>query len=134
MDIQQTRRATLVFGFALALAGAAGAQTAAPGTRFTPAAFEAAQAAGRSIVIEVTAPWCPTCKAQAPIVKSLLEKPELKGVTLLTVDFDSQKDALQRLGVRQQSTLIAFKGKAETARSTGDTTAAGIEKLFRSAI
>jgi thiol-disulfide isomerase/thioredoxin len=134
MDLSQTRRAAIISGFAFALAGAATAQTSPPGARFTPAAFDAAQAAGKSIVVEVTAPWCPTCKAQAPIVKSLMDKPDMKGVMLLTVDFDSQKDVVQKLGVRQQSTLIAFKGKAETARSTGDTTPAGIEKLFRSAI
>ena len=133
MTIIQSRRALLA-AVAIAAAGSAFAQSPAPGARFTQAAFQAAQAAGKPIVIEVTAPWCPTCKAQAPIVKSLLGKPDMKNVVLMTVDFDSQKDALQALNVRQQSTLIAFKGKAETARTTGDTTAAGIEKLFRSAI
>ena len=134
MSTMQTRRAMIAATFVLTVAGAALAQTAAPGQRFTQANFEAAQASGKSIVVEVTAPWCPTCKAQAPIVKSLMGKPELKGVALMTVDFDSQKDVLQKLNVRQQSTLIAFKGKAEVSRSTGDTTAAGLEKLFRSAL
>ena len=127
------RRVALALVFA-ASAGAALAQSAAPAVKYTQAAFDAAQAAGKPIVVEVTAPWCPTCKAQAPIVNSLMAKPEMKGVMLMTVDFDSQKDVLQKLKVSQQSTLIAFKGKTETARSTGDTTQAGIEKLFRSTI
>jgi thiol-disulfide isomerase/thioredoxin len=33
---------------------------------FTAAAFEAAQASGKPILIDVSASWCPTCKAQAP--------------------------------------------------------------------
>jgi thioredoxin 1 len=128
-----SRRTLLAAAVSLA-ATAAIAQSAGSGAKFTQAAFDAAQAAGKPVVVEVTAPWCPTCKAQAPIINSLMTKPEMKGVTLLKVDFDSQKDVLKKLNVSQQSTLIAFKGKAETSRSTGDTTQAGIEKLFKSAI
>ncbi len=133
MTMIQTRRSLIAMA-AMAAAGAAFAQSGPPAARFTQPAFEAAQASGKPVVIEVTAPWCPTCKAQAPILKSLLGHPELKGVTLLTVDFDSQKDVLRRFNVQKQSTLIAFRGKTETARSTGDTTPAGIERLVRSAI
>jgi thioredoxin 1 len=129
-----TRRTVLAGAFILA-AGAALAQSAAPATpRYTQAAFDAAQAAGKSVIVEVSAPWCPTCKAQAPIIKSLQSKPEFAGVTVLEVDFDSQKDVLQKLRVQSQSTLIAFKGKSETARSVGETKPAEIEKLFKSAI
>ena len=46
------------------------------------------------------------------------------------VDFDSQKEALARFRARMQSTLIAFKGKAETGRSTGDTDAGSIAVLL----
>ena len=38
---------------------------------FDQAAFDAAQAAGKPILVEVTAPWCPTCKAQAPTLSKL---------------------------------------------------------------
>jgi thiol-disulfide isomerase/thioredoxin len=128
-----SRRLFLTAATALA-ATATVAQSADPAATFTEAAFAAAQSAGKPIIIEVTAPWCPTCKAQAPIINSLMAKPEMKGVLLLKVDFDSQKDTLRTLRVAQQSTLIAFKGKTETSRSIGDTTPAGIEKLFKSAI
>jgi thiol-disulfide isomerase/thioredoxin len=128
-----TRRLFLTAAAMLA-ATAAVAQSAGPAAPFTQAAFEAAQSAGKSVIVEVTAPWCPTCKAQAPIISSLMARPDMKGVTLLKVDFDSQKDILRTLRVAQQSTLIAFKGKTETSRSIGDTTPAGIEKLFKSAI
>jgi len=86
---------------------------------FTKAAFTQAQEAGSDILLHVHAPWCPTCKAQEPSV-SMLEhdNPALK---VFRIDFDSQKDVLNELKVRSQSTLIAFKGKTETSRMTGVT-------------
>ncbi|MBL8590661.1 MAG: thioredoxin family protein [Methylobacteriaceae bacterium] len=96
--------------------------------------FEAAQAAGKSILVEVHADWCPTCKAQKPILGSLAKKPEFKNVTAFRVDFDGQKDALKTFAAQRQSTLIVFKGKTETGRSVGSTDAAAIEKLIASGV
>jgi thioredoxin 1 len=97
---------------------------------FDAKAFEAAQAAGQPILVEVSAPWCPTCKAQKPILANLAAKPKFKDVTLFEIDFDSQKDLLRMFKVQMQSTLIAFKGRQEVGRSTGDTNAASIERLL----
>ena len=38
---------------------------------YTPKAFDAAQAAGKPILVEVHAPWCPTCKAQQSVLEIL---------------------------------------------------------------
>jgi len=89
------------------------------GQPYDPKAFAEAQAAGKSILVDVHASWCPTCKQQKPIIESL-EKAHPKLVVFL-VDFDTDKAALKQFRVQYQSTLIAFKGKAEVARSTGDT-------------
>ena len=96
--------------------------------------FEAAQAAGKPILIEVHAPWCPTCKAQTPILSKLKSEAKFKELIAFNVDFDSQKDLLKRFNVRTQSTLIVFKGKQEMGRSTGDTNAGSIEALLSKAI
>jgi thioredoxin 1 len=48
---------------------------------------------------------------------------------LLTIDFDAEKATLKRFKVTSQSTLVAFKGAKEVARSVGDTTPAGLEGL-----
>lgn len=97
---------------------------------FDAAAFAAAQAAGKPILVEVTAPWCPTCKAQKPIISGLAAKPKFKDLVVFQIDFDSQKDLLKKFEVFMQSTLIAFKGAKEAGRSTGDTNAASIEALL----
>lgn len=96
--------------------------------------FDAAQAAGKPIVIDVFAPWCPTCKAQAPILSRLRNDPRFKELVSFEIDFDSQKDLLRKFNVRSQSTLIVFKGKQETGRSTGDTNAKSIESLLLKSI
>lgn len=101
---------------------------------FNAAAFDAAQAAGKPILIEVSAPWCPTCKAQKPILSGLAAKPKFKDMVAFEIDFDSQKDLLRKFNVAMQSTLIAFKGGKEAGRSTGDTRAASIEALLDKAI
>jgi thioredoxin 1 len=101
---------------------------------FNAKEFEAAQAAGKPILVEVHAPWCPVCKAQAPILEKLSGQPKFKNVIRFVIDFDSQKDLLRKFNVQRQSTLIAFKGKQEAGRSTGDTNPASIEALLAKAI
>jgi thioredoxin 1 len=101
---------------------------------FDAKAFAAAQTAGKPILVEVTAPWCPTCKAQAPILAKLTADPKFKNLQVFEVDFDSRKDVLKTLNVRKQSTLIVFKGKTEAGRSTGDTAESSIAALLNKAI
>jgi thiol-disulfide isomerase/thioredoxin len=101
---------------------------------YDQAAFDAAQGAGKPILVEVSAPWCPTCKAQAPILSRLRDDPRFKELVSLNIDFDSQKDLLRKFNVQTQSTLIVFKGKQEMGRSTGDTNAASIEALLAKSI
>jgi thioredoxin 1 len=106
------------------LAVSFGAQAGQP---FSAKAFQDAQAAGKSILIDVTAPWCPVCKVQRPIISGLEKtNPQL---AVFEVDFDSSKDVLKQLGAQRQSTLIVFKGTTEVGRSVGDTDAASITAL-----
>lgn len=103
-------------------------------TEFTMSAFNSAQKAGKPILIDVWASWCPTCKAQGPVLKSLLSDPKNKDVVMLRVNFDTQIDVLKAFNVQSQSTLIVFKGKTETGRSVGDTDAGSIGALLATAI
>ena len=92
--------------------------------------FTAAQAAGKPILVEIHASWCPTCKAQEPILGNLERQDKFKNLVVFRVDFDSQKDAVKAFGARMQSTLITFKGSQETGRSVGDTNPASIATLL----
>lgn len=123
-----TRRTILAL---TALALAAGLSTASAGETmpFSAPAFEAAQRSGKPILIAVSAPWCAICKAQKPILAKLSADPRFEALQIFTVDFDSQKALLRSLNVRMQSTLIAYRGAAETGRSVGETQPEWIEGL-----
>jgi thiol-disulfide isomerase/thioredoxin len=110
----------------LALAQTAGAADFVP---FTPEALAAAQKAGKPILVEVSAPWCPICKTQKPILTKLGDDPRFKNLQVFDVDFDTQKQTLRDLNARMQSTLIVFKGGTEVRRSVGETQPEWIEGL-----
>jgi thiol-disulfide isomerase/thioredoxin len=123
----------------LAFATVAGALLAAPAfgaetVPYTPQAFDAAQKDGKSILVEIHAPWCPTCKAQTPILADLEKDAKFRDLLVVHVDFDSQKDAVRRFGARVQSTLITFKDGKETGRSVGATDRESIADLLDKAI
>lgn len=124
-----SRRATLA-AIALSATLAGSLAQAAERAAYTQVAFDAAQKAGKPIFVEVHAPWCPTCAAQKPILSKLESDPRYAGLKIFRVDFDTQKDALKRFNAQKQSTLISFKGAAETGRSVGDTNEASIAALL----
>jgi thioredoxin 1 len=101
---------------------------------YNQAAFDAARAAGQTVAVVFHADWCPICRAQAPVLKDLVNTPEMKPLTLYVADFDTEKALRNALRVNQQSTIVVFKGKQETARSTGETQRAALETFLRGAI
>lgn len=109
------------------------AASAAQPKPFTQQDFDQLARDGKPVVVDVSATWCPTCKAQKPIVEHLSRQPAYKDVAILAVDFDADKAILKQFKVSMQSTLIAFRGGKERGRSVGDTTPAGIESLFKQA-
>ena len=103
-------------------------------TPYTQQAFEAALKEGKPVLVQVHASWCPTCRTQSPIIDKLGTTEKFQNMTVLRVDFDSQKDVCEKFGVQTQSTLIVFKDGKEVGRSVGDTGADSIEALLGKAL
>ena len=101
---------------------------------YTKAALDKALADGKPVVVDFWASWCPTCKEQKPIVQGLLKDPKRKALTVFVADFDKEEALKQRLKVTMQSTLVAFKGGKEVARSTGQTDKAELGALLDKAL
>ncbi|MGH6738167.1 MAG: thioredoxin family protein [Bradyrhizobium sp.] len=120
--------AAMPFVIQLATPGA----NAAERKTFDAASFAAAQQQGARILVDISATWCPTCKAQKPIIDSLVGQPKNSDLVIFAVDFDSQKPIVRQFGAQSQSTLIAFKGRTETGRSVGDTDPDSIAALVPS--
>jgi len=104
---------------------------------FTADAFAEAQRSDAIIVIHVNAFWCSTCGAQrdalSDVLADLRNDPAFAKPAIFQVDFDQQKDIVRQLGVREQGTLIIFRGATEIGRSVGTTDAAAIRALLRRA-
>jgi thioredoxin 1 len=126
-----SRRMLVLTGFALVAAVPALAKE--PVT-WDEVAFDAAKTAGKPILLEIHAVWCPTCKAQTPILGELTSEPKYADLQVFKIDFDTQKDLLKKLNVRMQSTLIVYKRGAEVGRSVGDTNRDSIAELLSKTI
>lgn len=100
---------------------------------YTAAALSSAQQAGKPVALHFHADWCPTCRAQDKVLQSIKAEPGLD-LTLLSVDYDTEKELKKRFNVRAQSTIIVLRGQKETARSVGDTTPDGIRAVLKSAL
>ncbi|MBM3524330.1 MAG: thioredoxin family protein [Alphaproteobacteria bacterium] len=125
-------RRDFIAGLALGIVGMRA--VAAPAAPFAAASFRAAQAADKGILVDITAPWCPVCKIQKPILAQLLASPRYEEILAFEVDFDRQKDALRLVDARIQSTLIVFRGRDELGRTVGDTNPKSIELLLAMAL
>lgn len=106
----------------------------AAGMPFEQQKFNTTVAAGDAVVVEFSAPWCPTCRAQKPIVAQLMAQPKFKSVTLFVADYDKEVALKKQLRVGQQSTFVVFKGGKEVTRSTGQTDPAVLAAVFDKAL
>lgn len=100
---------------------------------FTQAAFEAAQAEGRPILVDVYAPWCPVCARQQTAIAAAQAMPANSDLVVFRLDFDDQKDELRQFRVTSQATLITFDGDSETGRLLGETDPDMIAELIGTA-
>jgi thiol-disulfide isomerase/thioredoxin len=100
---------------------------------YTDEVFAAAQAAGRPILVDIWASWCPTCRRQGRVLTELLAEARFADVLWLKVDFDVQKDTVARFEAPRQSVLIMYRGDAERARVIAETRVDDIRALLESA-
>ena len=99
-------------------------------TTYDAADFMMAQKKGKTIVVDVYADWCPTCRAQAPILDELRAQKQSSDVLFVKVNYDEQKAFLRRHRIPRQSTVLVFNGMEEKARSIAQTD----RKALRSAV
>ena len=100
---------------------------------YSAQALAAAQEAGRPVALHFRADWCPTCRAQDKVLQSLKTEKGLE-LTVLTANYDTEKDLKRRLRVNAQSTLLVFKGPKEAARLVGDTAPDAIRAALKAAL
>ena len=123
------RTATIALAAPVALFAAMPVQ-AAEFADFDRAAFEAAQAQGRPILLDVHAWWCPVCGSQARPIKRLATPEAYPKLIVFRINYDTQKDVWRSFGVTKQATLLAIHGRRETGRLAYMTDKAKIADLL----
>ena len=111
------------------------AEAKAPGwQKYSASSFKAAQASGKTIVVDVYASWCPTCRAQAPILDEIRTEQASADTIFVKVNFDKDKSFLRTHRVPRQSTVLVFKGTKEVARSIAQTQRTALRSTILGAI
>lgn len=100
---------------------------------YSAAALAEAQKADKPVALLFRAGWCPTCRAQDKQLEAMKSEPGLD-LTVLAVNYDTEKELKKQFAVRSQSTLVVLRGQKETSRSISDTTAAGLRAALKTAL
>jgi thioredoxin 1 len=100
---------------------------------YSAAALTEAQKADKPVALHFRADWCPTCRAQDKVLVSLKAEPGLN-LTVLAVDYDTEKDLKKQFNIRSQSTLVLLHGQKEVGRSINETSAAGLRAALKTAL
>ncbi len=101
---------------------------------FTTERFQALQAEGKIIVVDVWAPWCPTCRNQAPKLEALLAEPAFAEFAGLKLHWDDQRELAKQLGAPRQSTVFVFKGSEQRAMSVAETDLDRLREVYRTGL
>lgn len=70
------------------------------------------------VLVDLWAPWCGPCRAQAPILERVADAAGDRA-RVVKVDVDSAGEIAQTLGVQSIPTLIVFRGGREERRFVG---------------
>lgn len=101
---------------ALVALGAAVPAHSAEVRKFDVAAFNAAKAQNRSILVDVKAWWCPVCASQNRTIKKIVADPAYNQLIIFELNFDTQKVERQALSITRQATLIGYRGQRQVGR------------------
>lgn len=127
-------KTSVVVAFLVVVFMGSTALAAAKSIDYSPDAFAEAQAAGKFIIVDVYADWCPTCRAQRPILAELKTETELENAVFVTVDYDRDKDFLRTHRIPRQSTILVFHGERELTRSIAETNRERLRGVVLSAV
>ena len=119
-----------IFAATLLLAGAALYLTIANAESYDFPAYseQAFNQADTTVLVDVYAPWCSTCRAQSKALNQLsVEYPHIK---ILRIDYDSDKDFAMEKFKAARSTLILFKAGKEIDRLVAVKDPAAIKALL----
>lgn len=101
---------------------------------YEPGLPEQRLAAGETVLLDVYAPWCGTCRAQSRAMEDLrAANPAYDAaITFIRMDWDTfgRSDYARSLGVQRRSTLVLMRGDQILGTIVADTRADNIRALM----
>jgi len=88
---------------------------------YTQERFDALQAAGQVVLVDIYADWCSTCKKQQEALAAYRAANPGKQFTILEVNFDKRKDLVRQFKAPRQSTMLIYKGNHQFWYSVAET-------------
>lgn len=80
------------------------------------------------VLVDVTADWCPPCKAAAPVIEDLARE-HAGRLKVVVIDGGEASDLVATLGVRGFPTFLAVRNGTIVARQAGFGGRRGLERL-----
>jgi thiol:disulfide interchange protein len=120
--------------FAMILLGTSRADANERYETYTSERLAALQAEGKTVLVNVHADWCPTCRQQSAVLDVALLEPRYAALPALKLDWDDQRDAGRALGAPRQSTFLVFRGGKRRAISVAETDEAKLRAFLDRAL
>jgi len=92
--------------------------------------FEELMQRDEPVLVEIYAPWCPTCLLQHKAFETLSEKQTFPKVRAIRVDFDEDEDFIKGHHLYGTGMLIIFLKGKEISRASGLVTPDSIEEYL----
>ena len=122
--MQISRRGLLAIGLAGAMASVSLPVLAGNVVTYDQPILQNAVDSGKPYLLDFSATWCGTCKAQERVLDNLqAENTAYNDIQILRVDWDTYRsgDLVKALAIPRRSTLVLMRGEDELGRVVAQT-------------
>jgi thioredoxin 1 len=111
---------------------------AADAAPYSPEAVQAELAAGKTVVLDFSASWCPSCQAQGRSISALRDENPgyAERLAFFVVDWDTYKDTdlAKQYGITRRGALVLLKGDQVVAKTDTHSSKDALKAMFDQAI